>query len=857
MQVPISWLKEFVDITVPVEELAERMTAAGLEVGHIQYIGLPQTSVPGIRWPKSDHLVWDRQKLLLGAIREVKPHPNADRLVLAMVDYGGAQLEQCVTGAPNLFEYKGTGELNPPLWTVFAAEGAEVWDGHSDTPKRMILKEKPLRGIPNRSMVCSEKELGMSDSHEGIILLHDDPGYPPGTPAQDVFGDVILEVELTPNLARAFSILGVAREVAALLGVPLREPSYAAVMEGAPIAGQASVEIREPSLNPRFTFTLLHGTTVRPSPEWMQRRLQSVGQRPINNIVDVTNFITFEIGQPMHAYDYDKLVARAGGKAPQIITRLARQGEEIETLDEVKRTLDDFTILVTDEAGALGIGGIIGGADTEISEATSSVLLEAANWNFINVRRSMQAQKIMTDAGLRFSRGVHPSWAERGVLRGIELMRQTGGGQVAQGMIDEYPLQPETVRVKLPIAEIARILGVPLSADEAADLLQRGGFSVENRGDSLDVIAPDTRLDIGTGIVGQADLIEEIGRIYGYGRVPNTIITDEMPPQRGNPDLTLEEHTRDLLVALGLRENISYRLTTPEREAMLVPPGAESSLPDAEYVELANPIASDKVAMRHTILANLLTNAQANARFTDRQQTFEIGSVYFKRAGQLLPDEPRRLAILMTGPRSAEGWMNAGQNASAAQNVDFFDLKGVVEGLLSALRIDGVSYQRAAHTTFHPGRSALLKVGDIDIGVFGEAHPLVAERFELSEATDAPVLLAEFDLDALLRLVPDVVKINRLPVKPPVLQDIAVVVKEETSAEEVAAVIREAGGDLLKGARLFDVYRGESIEPGNKSLAYSLTYQTDERTLTDEEVATVHARIVRTLARKLDAKLRA
>ncbi len=855
MLVPVSWLKQFVDITVPVEVLAERLTGAGLEVGHIHYVGLPQTFVEGIRWPKSDHLVWDRSKLLLGAIKEVKAHPNADRLVLAMVDYGADQLEQCVTGAPNLFEYKDKGVLDPPLWTVFAAEGAEVWDGHSDTPKRMILKEKPLRGIPNRSMVCSEKELGISDSHEGIILMHENPGFPPGTPAQDVLGDVILEIDLTPNLARAYSILGVAREAAALLDVPLREPSYDFVDEGAPIEGQVSIEIRVPELNPRFTFALLHDTTIRPSPEWMQRRLIAVGQRPINNIVDVTNYLTFEIGQPTHAYDYDKLVERARrtGGSPHIIIRQAKQGEKIRTLDEVDRTLDDFTVLVTDDAGALGIGGIIGGADTEISDTTKNVLLEAANWNFINVRRSMQAQKISTDAGLRFSRGVHPTWAERGVKRGIELMRQTGGGTVAKGILDDYPLKAEMVKVSLPAAEIERILGVPIGAKDAADLLRRGGFTVSVKGDTLDVTVPDIRLDIGTGIVGQADLIEEIGRIYGYANVPNTIITDAMPPQRGNPPLELEERVRDILVALGLRENISYRLTTPEREAMLVPPGAESSLPAAGYVTLENPIASDKTVMRHTIMANLLTNAQANARYTDRQQTFEIGAVYFEHADQLLPDEPRRLGLLMTGPRASEGWMNHGQNADAGQNVDFFDLKGVVEELISELRIPNVSYSRAEHTTFHPGRSAVLKIDEAEIGVFGEAHPLVAQNFGL---TDAPLLLAEFDLDALLSFVPDVVKIRPLPVTPPVLQDIALVVKAEITDAQVEAVIHKAGGDLLKEVALFDVYQGDPIPTGYKSLAYHLTYQTDAKTLTDQEVATVHQRIVRTLKRELEAELR-
>ena len=338
-------------------------------------------------------------------------------------------------------------------------------------------------------------------------------------------------------------------------------------------------------------------------------------------------------------------------------------------------------------------------------------------------------------------------------------------------------------------------------------LLKRGGFTVQVNGDSLDVIAPDIRLDIGTGIVGQADLIEEIARIYGYGNIPNTIIADEMPPQRGNPSLELEERTRDLLVALGLRENISYRLTTPEREALLVPPGAESSLPTAEYVELANPIAADKVAMRHTLLANLLTNAQNNARYADRQQTFEIGAVYLAHEDQLLPDEPRRLGLLMTGTRYPAGWMKEG---APNGNVDFFDLKGVVEGLLEGLRIGDVSYARAEHTTFHPGRSALLMVGETEIGVFGELHPLVAERFGLERCAGAaggvrPRRAAQ--LRAGCGQNPP------LPVTPPVLQDIALVVKEETPAAAVEAVIVEAGGDLLKDVRLFDVYQGE-LDPG-------------------------------------------
>lgn len=848
MQVPVSWLKTFVDIDVPIELLAEKLTLAGLEVASITYIGVPQGFVEGIRWPKSEHLVWDRSKLLLGAIREVKPHPNADRLVIAMVDYGGTELEQTVTGAPNLFEYKGIGPLEKPLWTPFALEGAEVWDGHSDELKRMILKEKPLRGIPNRCMVCSEKELGITQEHDGILLMENDQGFKPGTPMQDVLGDIILEVELTPNLARCFSILGVAREVAALLDKPIKLPDYNTLMEGAGIEGEVTIDIHNPDLNPRFTLALLRGTTVKPSPQWMQRRLKAVGQRPINNIVDVTNYITFEIGQPLHAYDFDKLKERAGGKAPQIITRLAKPGETLQTLDEQDRKLDAHNLLVCDTQGALGIGGIIGGAETEISDSTTNVLLEAANWNFINVRRSMQSQKIFTDAGTRFSRGVHPSQAILGVQRGIELMRQTGGGQVAKGIIDEYPKPAPVVTVDLPVSEVKRLLGIAIPAAECASLLKRQGFKVEIKGETLHVTAPDNRMDINSEpATGQADLIEEIARIYGYDNIPDTLMVDEMPPQWENTALEREEKARDVLVGLGLRENISYRFTSVADEAKLYPNG---SAPAEPHITLANPMDVEKNVLRRTLLISLLDNAVNNARYANRQLTFEIGAVYLPHEGQTLPDEPRRLGLLLTGVRGVNNWVGG----APTDNMDFFDIKGAVEGLLSGLHITGESYSRSQHASLHPGRSAQLSINGKAIGDFGELHPLVAKTFGLSAA---PVLVGEFDLDALLDVLNPNNELVPLPTTPPVLQDIALVVNEETSAAAVEAVIVKAGGKLLKGVSLFDVYRGDPIPEGQKSLAYNLVYQTDDKTLKDEEVASVHKKIVKAVERELGAKLRA
>ncbi len=889
MKVPISWLKDYVDIDISIEELAERLTLAGLEVSSIDYIGIPQGAPPeGINLPPSAHLVWDRDKIVLGAIKEVKPHPDADRLVLAMVDYGGDELEQCVTGAPNLFDYVGQGQLDPPLLSPFAHEGAEVYDGHASDGSRMVLKGRKLRGIYNKSMVCSEKELGISNDHVGIMLLDwDEFGhFPPGTPFQDVLGDAVLEIEMLPNIARAYSIIGVAREVAALLGKKLHLPPLDVVMQGPPIAGEVTIEIQEPELNPRFTFGLIRDAVIKESPQWMQRRLKLVGQRPINNIVDITNYVMFEFGQPLHAYDYDELRRRAGGDAPHIVTRLPEPGERHTTLDGVDHALDDFNIMVADTRGSLGFGGIMGGLETEIWDpvtmgnpldalgieldedaaaeevaaqvqqrpATTNVLLEAAAWNFINIRRSMQSQKMSTEAGMRFSRGVHPEMALRGQLRGIELMRRLSGGVVAEGIIDAYPLPPETPVIDLPVSEVERSLGFPLEKATIIDVLQRLEFAVEDRGDVVRVTVPDHRLDIGTGLTGIADLVEEIARIYGYDRVPNTLIDDVLPKQRSNTALEREEALRDALARAGLQEIVTYRLTTPEAEARLTPDGYRSHWPDLPYVTLANPISADKTVLRHTLLSNMLDITAANARHAERQLLFEIGHVYLPVAGQQLPDEPGRLGIVMLGARGVPQWTGG----STPGVMDFFDLKGVVETVIRDLRIAGaVVFEPVEHNTFHPGRVARLVIGGREVGVLGQVHPLVCEAYGLGLALERPVLAAEFDLDALLADVEQVRSIKPVPTQPATLQDIALVVDDDVPSADVEAVIREVGGDLLEDVRLFDLYTGDPIPAGKKSLAYALTFRAPDKTLTDKEINMRREQIVKAARKRLGAELRA
>jgi phenylalanyl-tRNA synthetase beta chain len=885
MKVPLSWLKDFVDIDISIAELAGLITMAGMEVEAIQIVGLPMPK-PGSVDAALSGLEWDREKIVVGSISEVMPHPNADRLVLCKL-FDGQQEHVVLTGAPNLFEFKGKGPLPEPLKVAYAREGAQIYDGHQPGQVLVTLKRARIRGVDSYSMACSEKELGISEEHEGILFL--DRAARAGTPLADEMGDAVLEVKLLPSYARCASILGLAREVAAMTGKALKtmDLGQSSTVNG-PLsdAAFARIEITNPELNPRFVLGLIRDVEIRPSPSKVQQRLNLAGMRPINNIVDATNYVMIELGQPLHAFDYDILVERAGGQPPTIITRLPDPGEHLVTLDDEDHMLDDYNILVADTAGSLSMGGVMGGLESEIWDpitmgnpldamgievdenaeepqhgkastqrgATQNVLLEAANWNFINIRRTMQSQKMGSEAGMRFSRGVHPEMAPRGLLRGIELMRQISGGVVAQGIIDEYPLPAPTITVDLPISQVDRLLGISIPQAETVDILRRLEFEVVEDGDELHVTAPDHRMDIGTGVTGQADLIEEIARIYGYDRFPNTVIADMLPKQRANVSLEREEALRDVLARAGLREIVNYRLTTPEAEARLTPAGMASNWPEAAYVTLANPISADKVVMRHTLLASMLDILAANARHTDRQRLFEIGHVYLPVDGELLPDEPDRMGIVMTGPRDVPQWQGNG----APGLMDFFDLKGVIETMLRDLRIAGEPvYVPVEHNSFHPGRAAQLEIGGRPVGTLGEVHPLVREQFGLGLDLERPVIAAEFDLEALLVDVVTIREIAPVPTQPAVYQDIALIVDERIPAAEVEAVIRQAGGDLLEDARLFDVYRGDPIPAGKKSLAYNLTYRAPDRTLKDQEVAKVHAGIVRAAERRLGAELRA
>lgn len=868
MQVPLSWLRDFVAITDSPEALADRLTFAGLEVEDIEYVGLAPAGraiaglpAAGRSGPPARGLAWDPATIVTAQILEVMPHPNADRLTLLRVDDGTGVEHIVLTGAPNLLPLKGTGPLAEPMKVVFAREGAILYDGHKPGREVMTLKRAKIRGIESKSMVCSEKELGISDDHDGIIVL--DADAPVGVPAAEYMGDVVLTVKINPNMARNTSIYGIAREIAAITGVPLQKPDFNVVAEGGPIDGRIGIDIRDARLNPRFVLGLIEGVTIRPSPYWVQRRLRLMGTRPISNIVDATNYAMFELGEPLHAFDWDVIARRAGDRRPTIITRVAQPGETLRTLDGVDRKLDADTVLVCDEQGSLSMAGVMGGAESEVSDGTTGVLLEGAAWDFINIRKTAKAQNLPSEASYRFSRGVHPALADVGVRRGLELMRRWGGGTVATGLVDSYPGRPTPVVVELTAADVARQLGVALSRDEIVRILESLGFECDSSGSETDletirVIAPDHRLDIGTGTVGRADLVEEIARIYGYERIPNTMLAEVVPPPHPNRALMLEERARDILAGLGLQEIITYSLTSPEREARLhVTPPAQPP----PYLRLANPIVVDRVVMRRTLLPGALEVAASNARNAERLAFFEIGAVYLvpdqsgragspspPSAGGPLPDEQARVSILMAGPRMPLNWQGGDRDA-----VDYFDVKGAIEDLADGLIARGLTFEPGEHEALRPGRTAQVFANGTACGWVGELHPIVAERFDLK---DVRVVVAELELAPILAAAADRHPVRAVPFYPPVREDLAFVLDRSVAAVRVRDAIVKAGAPLVTEVLLFDEYVGEQIGEGKRSLAFQLTYQAPDRTLTDADARKTRERIVRALGDEFGAVLR-
>ncbi|HLH60539.1 MAG TPA: phenylalanine--tRNA ligase subunit beta [Ktedonobacteraceae bacterium] len=855
MLVPISWLKEYVDLDMPLKELADRITLAGLEVEAIEQAG---------EW-------WDPEHIVVGRILAVKAHPNADRLVLVDVDYGGPEPEQVVTGAPNLFQYKDQENL-PVLKVAFARAGAVLIDAYSDERPRPKKKLKPskIRGVPSNGMVCSERELGLSEEHEGILLLPEDA--PVGKPLRDYLGDEVFEIGLTPDMARCLNMIGIAREVSALTGAKLHLPPDGLSASNGHVTTSSvgentedyvDVRIENPDLCNRYTAMIIKNVRVGESPRWMQDRLIKAGMRPISNIVDITNYVMLEWGQPLHAFDYDLLKQRAersGRDKPEIIVRTATTGEKMTTLDGVEREFDESILLITDTLGPVAIAGVMGGEETEVNAETRNVLLESATFDGINNRRTSQKLKLISEASQRFTRGIPATLNPIAARRAASLMREYAGGAVVPGIVDDYPVPQHERVVYTTESDIRRLLGMDVTLPEiAADLQRLGieseklselpgessapgqsafGLNVEAGEPVLRCIAPWHRLDIQV----PADLAEEVARMIGYEHIATTLMGDVLPPPHRNLALETEEKIRDILVGCGLQETIGYSLTIPEHHDILnrEPTGTmEKTVP---YITLVNPLSINRRVMRRTLLVTALENLAYNYRYTQRQAVFEIGRVYLPEESKgIRPKEERRFSLLLTGPRQLVNIQNASEGT---RDFDFFDLKGIVETLLRRLGFSDSEFEFVVQ----PDRriftrvSADLKIRGEPVGILGELHPEVQLGFDVPG--NARVYLAEIRIDPLIQPGWRIHRMEPISNYPPVVEDLAFVVAEEVTAAQVLEAIRKAGGSLLTNIELFDVYRGQPIPAGQKSLAYRLTYENPEAPLKESQVVAIRNRII-------------
>ncbi|MCH8205659.1 MAG: phenylalanine--tRNA ligase subunit beta [Chloroflexi bacterium] len=816
MRVPLSWLKKYVPIVLPPEELAHRLTMAGVEVGQVEQIG-------------GD---WDRDKVLVGRVVKVDRHPNADRLTLPTVDLGNDEAMTVVCGAPNV---AGGQKI------AFAREGARLFSTRSG--KVEPLKSARIRGVPSSGMVCSALELGLGEDHEGILVLDDDA--PVGTPLADYLGDVVLDIEVTPNRPDCLAILGVAHEAAALTGQTVTEPDLSYPEDGRPIEDQVRVEIADPELCYRYTASLITGVKMGPSPRWMQDALVRAGQRPVNGIVDITNYVMLEYGQPLHAFDF------GGVKERTIIVRAARAGEVLVTLDGERRTLGPPMLTIADAEDAVGLAGVMGGANTEMHEGTTSVLLESANFDPVNTRRTASALRLNTEASHRFERSIRAELAPLALRRATQLILEIAGGEAAQGIIDLYPGEKERPAVRISRERIKKVLGVDYEMSEVEGVLSSLGFErsepemildrIDRSDGPLWVTVPYWRSDISI----EDDLIEEVARITGYDNIPMTTLSAPIPHHEPQTQRSLREQVRDLLAAAGMQEIISYNLTSLETLK------AVQALDDvAEPLRVTNPMSGEQEYLRTSLRGSVLSTLASNRKTIGAGgiRIFEVGRVFLPRdeaRERDLPEEREMLAGALSGPRFLPSWR------VPTGEMDFFDAKGVLESVFSALGLQ-VEYEKADDAILHPGKTARLSCGGTAIGVVGEVHPTVRARFDLGQS---PVALFEIDIESLATAMSEAGRSYRSTSRfPQSHRDLALIVDQDVPSARIQAIIKAHG--LVVGSAPFDVYSGEGVPAGKKSVAYAITFQSTEGTLTSEQVDQAQDSILRQLEREVGASLR-
>ena len=806
MKVSLSWLKDYVSIKMDPSDLAEALTMVGLEVESVTE-----------RYRYLD-------TVFVGRIEAISPHPNAEKLHLCQVNTGQGKIS-VVCGAPNT----KTGMLSP-----VAMPGTEF-------PEGFVLQKSVIRGQTSEGMLCSEGELGLGSDRSGIMPL--DPSLKVGDKLASALklSDTVFEIELTPNRPDCLSVIGVAREIAAIQNARLNYPDFKLKDKDNKIADLTSIKIEAPDHCPRYVARLLDNIQIKPSPFWLQEKLLSVGQRPINNMVDVTNFVMLETGQPLHAFDFENLAEN------RIVVRTADQGETFVTLDQKERVLDPEMLMICDGEKAVAIGGVMGGLNSEIEDSTTRVLLESAYFNPVSVRRTSKRLGLNTDASHRFERGVDPEGQIAAANRAAKLMAELGGGRLISGLIDAYPNKQSVKSVKLSVKNTNRLLGTQLKRKEIENYLKSIEFKFEKigtkkDGDQLKVTPPSFRVDISR----PEDLMEEVARLLGYNNIPTTF--PEMPAsgQSSHKEIELRNRIRLSMAGLGFREAINYSFTHKQSGDHLKLGSAD---PRRQLVEILNPLTEDQAAMRTSLIPGLLQTVHYNFSQQNKNlKIFEIGKIFINEDPRHLPKETEMLAGLWTGARYEASWHR--QKADC----DFFDIKGVAEGLLKELKIDEVLFTRLPENNCRftkPGYSAQILSDDKLLGLVGEIHPDVLANYDLNQ----PSFLFELNFDQLVSVIKDMTHSAPIPKFPAIFRDITIIVDNDLETQRIITEAQNHREELVESFSLLDVFEGKPIAAGKKSVSLRVTYRSSVKTLEDEDVASIHQSIAERLVKTFKASL--
>lgn len=801
MKVTYNWLKEFVDFDLSPTELADLLTMLGLEVEGVEQVGGGLDTV------------------VVARVVEKAQHPNADKLSLCKVD-NGKDIVSVVCGAQN-FKRGDT--------VALAQIGAVL-------PGDFKIKRSKIRGEESCGMLCSEKELALADESAGIMVLA--PELKLGTPLFDALGlkDTIFEIGLTPNRADCLSVIGIAREIAAKLGTTLK-PSAVVVTEGAePVGAHVGVTLHDPVGCPRYAARYVGGCTIAPSPAWLANRLQSVGVRPINNVVDITNLVMMELGHPLHAFDYRQV---AGG---QIVVRKAGEGERFTTLDGQERVLTPDDVVICDTERAVALAGIMGGLNSEIKDDTRDILLESAFFDPPTIRRTSKRLGLHTESSHRFERGADIGMVPLALDRAASLMVELAGGTVAAGRVDTYPVPKQSVSIRFRPQRCNEMIGIELSAERMAELFRNLSFDVALNDDgSLQVGIPSWRVDIEREI----DLVEEVCRLNGFDQVPATMPVAAVISDRPSRHQQMLRSVRNHFVHEGMSEIVTFSFIGPDAADRL---SLAPDDPRRNGIRLCNPLAEEQSVMRTTLLPGLLETAARNMSFRSLDlRLFEMRRIYVPKAGEQMPYEPLWAAGLISGSRDPEGWCQSKADS------DFFDAKAILENLFEALQLGDIRWSADnPEPYYHPGKACRILCGDALIGTLGEIHPAVQARFEL----ERPVYCFELDFEAMVRLSSRCKGIVPPARYPDSVRDVALLAPLELPAEQLLACIQGLRLKELERVTIFDLYQGEKIPAGYKSVALRLRYRSPQRTLTDDEVSALHQKVVDTLAKKLGVTLR-